>query len=478
MRRISPIALLLCSLCALPVAADTITVDLNGGADYETIQGGLDAAGDGDVVLVAFGTYTGLHNTELDFHGDRISLLSVHGPPHEAVINCEQLYRAFVFDDGEDSLAVVQGFRIVSGLADTGGAVLISGASPSFTNCTIESSTATDAGGGIAVLGGDPIFDSCMLSGNAAAEGAAIAVVGGSATLRGCAFSSNDADDDGGALLFTGSSGVVRACTFSGNEASDGGAAYVLGAQVDFDDCDFDGNEATRGGALSLRRPSVVSVSGCSFVGNRSDSYGAALHMYGCSPSISDCLFRENEPTGGGTVWGEYSSPVLSYCTFWNNRGTYEPDIGHDVEFYHTDIADALIENCTFCGWRMNSRDDGALLRFGDCEPLIERCIIAFYNHGPGITCAGTGEPTIRECVVYGNVGGDEICGDDPHNNMSLDPLVCGFWEGDMTLCANSPCLPEHNSWGALVGAHDLGCGECETPVEHASWGTIKAMFR
>ncbi len=478
MRRIPLIALLLCSLYTFPVAADTITVDLNGGADYETIQGGLDAAGDGDEVLVADGTYTGPANTELDFHGDRITLQSTSGFCCGTVIDCEGQYRAFVFDDGEDSLAVVRGLRVINGLAGTGGAVLISDSSPAFRKCYIESSTATGAGGGIAVLGGDPIFDFCTLSDNAADDGGAIAVAGGSLTLRDCTLLDNSASDEGGALFLTDSSAVVTRCDFTRNSAIDGGAARVLGTQVDFEDCRFDDNEASRGGALSLRRPSVVGVSACDFDENRSTGYGAALHMYGCSPVISDCLFTRNEPTGGGTIWGEYSSPVLSYCTFWNNRGTYEPDIGHDVELYHTDIADALIENCTFCGWRMNSRDDGALLRFGDCEPLLERSIIAFYNHGPGITCTGTGEPTIRKCTVFGNVGGDEICGDDPYNNMYLDPLFCGFWEGDLTLCSNSPCLPGNNSWGVLIGAHDVGCGDCETPVEHTSWGTIKAMFR
>ena len=39
---------------------DVLTVCLGGDCDYDTIQAAVDAAGDGDVIKVAAGTYTGL----------------------------------------------------------------------------------------------------------------------------------------------------------------------------------------------------------------------------------------------------------------------------------------------------------------------------------------------------------------------------------------------------------------------------------
>lgn len=452
MRHASLVALLLTALVLAEAHAETFVVDWSGIADFETIQDGLDAASGGDTVLIAGGTYSGDRNTELDFHGDGILLRPLSGFRYETIIEGGS-HRAFLFDDGEDSLAVVDGLRITHCIADTGGAVLIRNSSPTFRNCSIEYGFAVYAGGGVFARGGDPTFDSCTFYRDSADDGGGVVILNGAATFRNCTFSTNHA-------------------------GYEGGGARILGSQVVFEDCYFGLNDALTGGALSLRRPATVDVSGCDFIRNTSRSYGAAIHMYGCSAAISECYFEKNAPTGGGTVWGEYSSPVMSHCTFWDNRGSYEPDTAHDLELYHTDIGDALIEDCTFCGWRMNTRDDGALLRFGDCKPLIERSIIAFHNYGPAVSCTGTGEPTIRECVVYGNVGGDEICGDDPNNNMSVDPLFCGFWSGDMTLCANSPCLPQYNPWGIVVGAHDTGCDNCDTPVERTSWGTIKAMFR
>jgi hypothetical protein len=43
---------------------------------------------------------------------------------------------------------------------------------------------------------------------------------------------------------------------------------------------------------------------------------------------------------------------------------------------------------------------------------------------------------------------------------------------------AFNDCLVPSNDWSVQLGAHGQGCGSCDSPVEHTSWGSIKAMFR
>jgi len=104
-------------------------------------------------------------------------------------------------------------------------------------------------------------------------------------------------------------------------------------------------------------------------------------------------------------------------------------------------------------------------------------------RQGEAVYCYdASSTPVLTCCDVYGNAAGDWVgCIADQHSldgNLSEDPLFCDMYIDDLTLCANSPCLPDSNDCHVLIGAHDEGCGDCENPVEMTSWGSIKAMYR
>ncbi len=189
------------------------------------IQTGINAAVNGDTVIVFDGTYTGPGNRNLNFGGRLITLQSVSGSG-ACIIDCQGAGRGFIFVSGETADAVVDGFTVRNGSSGfTGAGMNISNNSnPTITNCTFTANAAP-FGAGMYNSGSSPTVINCTFSGNAsgALGGGMINTVSSNATVTNCAFSGNTADLGGGMLNDNSSSPTVTNCTFRGNAAVDGG---------------------------------------------------------------------------------------------------------------------------------------------------------------------------------------------------------------------------------------------------------------
>jgi parallel beta-helix repeat protein len=135
---------------------------------YLTIQAAIDAAENGDTIIIEDGTYVGEGNRELNFWGKAITLRSQNGPDN-CIIDCEQLSTGFIFINSEEANSVVDGFTITNGYSlDAGGGILCESSSPTINNCIISSNTADRAGGGISCWAGNPTITNCSITGNQA----------------------------------------------------------------------------------------------------------------------------------------------------------------------------------------------------------------------------------------------------------------------------------------------------------------------
>jgi hypothetical protein len=139
---------------------------------FKTIQAGIDAAYDGDTVLVADGTYTGIGNKNLDFGGKAITVKSENGAA-VTIIDCKKDGRGFCFHSGETELSVVDGFTITNGYVGSdeggGGIECSNSSSPTIRNNTITGNS-SGFGGGIACNSSYPTISNNTITGNSAAN--------------------------------------------------------------------------------------------------------------------------------------------------------------------------------------------------------------------------------------------------------------------------------------------------------------------
>lgn len=168
----------------LPVTAAAKVINVP--ADYPTIQDAINAANNGDSVVVAAGTYT----ENINFTGKAITVTS-SGGPKTTIIDGNQAGPVATFATSETTASVLNGFTLENGTSTfnsgyDGGGVYISGASPTITKNIIQNNTACNGGGGIAVEFGSPVIKGNRIIGNSQ-SGCSGGIGGGGISISGAA---------------------------------------------------------------------------------------------------------------------------------------------------------------------------------------------------------------------------------------------------------------------------------------------------
>ena len=257
-------------LFANPVAARTIHVP----ADQPSISQGLAAATYADTVLVAPGVYKGEENRNLDTGSTQLVLRSEAGAS-TTVINCEHKGQAFVFNRRTSNRLQIEGFSIINGKSSNGGAIKMTGASPTFADCIFRGNEAR-------ATGGDQ-------------RGGALWLTDKSAPIfYRCQFINNHAEGSGGALYCNDSARPsFNSCIFTSNDGYSGGAAHVVGAYPKFINSVFTLNQSkSRGGAIHCEWNGNFKAVNCTFFDNGVSAVGCVAS----DPVVTNSILWESGP--------------------------------------------------------------------------------------------------------------------------------------------------------------------------------------
>ena len=448
-------------------------------AQYPTIQTGVDAAQDGNTVLVADGTYTGPGNRDIDFGGKNITVASKNGAG-KTIIDCGGYastngsgnHRGFFIHSGETS-ASISGFTVKNGydtrliaLSDgtvsdigTGGGIYFSRGCAAIKNCIVTGNTAGSAkggsGGGISVAslpaGSAVSIVNCTITGNTASSGGGLAnrfspttnnAFGSntSMTLVHCVITANTAINAGGGIRSLSSRAANNVftlidCTITSNTAGDGGGVKIenSGDVADLAGCSISLNTSQRGGGGietntgGLAPGGETIVSGCTLSANRAN-YGGGVFTsseFGGTTAIANCMIVANVATSAlfdGDGGGIYNLNTSATAT----------DAGGST----------TLTNCTLTG---NAASNHAGAVFNDT------------SSGGGIS--------VMNCIAYGDSGAEivnatatysDIQGGSPGpGNIDKDPLFVSVSSGDLHLQPTSPCVGKGAASRTLITDKD-----------------------
>ncbi len=312
---------------------------------YATIQEAIDAAQDGDEIVVQMGVY----RENIDYKGKNIIVRSID-PDDPAVVSSTIIDGdgrgpVVSFRSGEGDGTVLSGFTVTRG----GGILISGGSTPLIEKCSIEDNSAefgaglfiVDSnpvirenmivanraylGGGVFIEKSSPILEGNTIAGNTAEMGGGLAILSNSEpTLTDNTIVENRAANLGGGIFITlNSAPIIKNNTIGGNFAAlNGGGLFIEESQPLIEDNTIIGNQAENGGGMIIvfiLDPNLR-LTGNTFDSNLAYRAGGGLYLVGSSPTFESNIFRDNSSEFlGGAVAVYDSAPIFIRNNFENN---------------------------------------------------------------------------------------------------------------------------------------------------------------
>jgi len=499
---------------------------------FKSIQEGINAASNGDTVIVAEGTYV----ENIHFKGENIVLCSPDpldpGVVSNTVIDGNKAGSVITFVGTEDETCVLSGFTVRNGKADFGGGIC-GRTQDDQTRATIERNVITEnsagRGGGLydcdgtirnnivtantaegvllwGVLYGDGgglyrcdgLIQNNTISGNSA--------LGGGCPSLPCVYA------DGGGLTFC--NGTIRDNTITGNSADRGAGLFGCDGIVE-DNTISDNSARKEGGGLGYCDGTVKNnmITGnwafdegggmgyCNATIQNNTITGNSTEWHGGGLSDCDGLVQNNTISGNSAVQGG----GLTFCdgTIQNNTisGNSAERGGGGLYYCH-----GTIQSNTFSG-NSTGLDGGGL---SSCWGTIQNNVIARNSAGGyGGGLAGCRGPiqnntisensavkgggalhncrgTIGNCIMWGNMAARdaELAGSATpsfsciqdwtgggEGNITSDPGFVDAAGGDYHLRADSPCIDAGENYCWFVWPQRDMDGNCRLAGERVDMG-------
>lgn len=394
---------IVCFLVVIGWAGGAVAARIDVPQDYATLQAAIDAAVDGDEIVIACGEYA----EEGITCGKHVTIRSESRDPDCVRINGFGYETILTYGSAIPGPFVLEGITFSNAIRDTVGATQYAGAlflnsSASIIHCAFVACSAV-LGGAVFVFDGDALLENCVFLDNKAFVGSSFYSDGARSVLRSCTFMNNYADH--GQVAHSGP-GVIGSDPF----------------RLEIVDCEFRRNSGeyesaiyTTGHVEVLIESSVIVDNFCHWDGGSAIAFStfSDLELMPSSLRIVDTTFARNLDEEGT------NSSVVSL-----------------------DLSDASGHSAS-----------------------IEHSIIAS-NRGTAIEHVGSKTALITCSDIWGNAGGDWVGGIEGQfgvdGNISTRPLFCDLSDGDYRLAANSPCAP---AAGCGMGAFGVGCPDADTTL-------------
>jgi nitrous oxidase accessory protein NosD len=419
------------------------------GDPFCSVQTAIDAAADGDTILVAPGTYL----ERIDFLGKQV-VVQTTGGPAVTILDAGGLGSVATFANGEGPGATLRGFTLRNGsgtdtgapfLPLAGGGVYCRDASPTIRDNVIEGNGA-DLGGGLALLGGNPLVLDNVIRNNGAIRGGGVHCGAGTlARLVGNSILSNGpSGGEGGGLHVLDAAPTIEGNLIEDNVATWAAGVYIesaLPVVVRANVIRGNHTDEDEAGGLCVWEGAATLVEGNEISGNH--CFGNGSGLYARRGTYRDNRIADN--VVGLLAAGSSSGPPILL-----RRVTISGTTGDEAVSVLG--GQAILEDCLIVG-----NLEGVMANGATTSVSVRRCTFSDNVFSAVVTHDGA-QAVVESSIAWGNAltTGLELApatggiaaswsivrlGYPGVGNLDADPLFASAPDGDYSLLAGSPAI-------------------------------------